>query len=182
MNLPTIINSQILPELSPELEDYLDGFTESLGRYLNAPEQTQDIIDQAADAIDIIETSLIPADASRAGYWLAELGTLTASKADTTEGIARKISVYADMLEQPKWCFTKETLRLAATKFSWFPTFAEVNEFFNKMTAKHRWVLLKLKHVAETPRRRYANDGPTRLAGYAHKIIDENKKNNKPSM
>lgn len=115
--------------------------------------------DEAKRLLDIIET---PCPPHVAAQWLGQLGILTAGKM-TADDAKVRLSAYAAMLEHSVGCFTKASLRKAATKFTWFPSFAEVSAFLD---GELWW--LKAQHVRLE---RIANAAPPHRAPDAtHKV------------
>ena len=62
--------------------------------------------------------------------WLGSLGSLVAGQMPAAEATQR-LRAYVAMLDHPAFCFTADTLKDAARRFKWFPSFAEIAEFFD---------------------------------------------------
>lgn len=93
------------------------------------PEEIPDeLAAEARAALPGLETQMRAAPPGMARQWLASLGTLCAGRTPVNEAQV-KLAAYDGMLDYPGWCYTAETLKDAAQKFQWFPSFAEVNAF-----------------------------------------------------
>jgi len=137
-------------ELSAWLQGFVDvplGDGQQAARYFNAAPMTDEIKAEAARLAGLVEESLQRAPIALVSKWLARLGMLTASKDDTAAGVRVKVAAYADMLEQPAWCFTAETLKRAAAEFKWFPAFAEVKQFLDRQCEAERRFLTMLRRA-----------------------------------
>lgn len=62
--------------------------------------------------------------------WLATLGLLIAGKMDVEDVKMRLFAYSRLMIDIPPELLTERSLRKAALKFKWFPSFAELNDFF----------------------------------------------------
>lgn len=76
-----------------------------------------------------LQATLKPADKRLMAEWLASLGTLCAGQMSTEEA-KLKIGAYIDLLDMPTACFTRDTLRDAAGRFKFWPSFSEIVGMF----------------------------------------------------
>lgn len=79
--------------------------------------------------------------------WLIQFGTLVANNLSVADAKA-KISAYALDLAYPLVCFTDESRRAAAVKFTWFPSFSELAQFLDSIAAPARIKLDRLRKIA----------------------------------
>lgn len=103
----------------------------------------------AATAAAHLEQSLaVESDADGVAKWLGQLGILTAGKM-TADDARMRLAAYAALLEHPAGCFTKGSLKRAAVKFTWFPSFAEVSEFLDGEVWWIKAKIIRLRKIAE---------------------------------
>lgn len=63
--------------------------------------------------------------------WLVKLATLCAGKMDLNE-VRVRTEAYAEMLaDMPGYLFTQDSLKHAAERFNWFPSYAELREMLD---------------------------------------------------
>lgn len=105
---------------------------------------------EAQSALAAIDEALRPAPEPLVLRWLTALGTLTATKPDEADATG-KARAYATMLEYPASAFTKASLAVAARKFRWFPSFAEVCEHLEAETAETKRVRHQLRRLLAQP-------------------------------
>ncbi len=84
-----------------------------------------------------LRAHLAPADRERIASWLEALGRLVAKPATMTAAeAAAKVRAYAALLrDTPAGCFTADSLRAAARRFVWWPSFAEVASLLDGIAA-----------------------------------------------
>lgn len=71
--------------------------------------------------------------------WLATLGLLIAGKMDAEDVQMRLMAYSRLMIDIPPSLLTDKTLRAAALQFKWFPSFSELNDFFNAQRSYQRY-------------------------------------------
>jgi hypothetical protein len=119
--------------------------------------QSPAICEAALDELDRIERAINEHPTKRqVAEWLGQLGVLTAGKM-TADDARMRLAAYAGMLsDAPIGAFTRESLKRAARKFTWFPTFSEVSEFIDK---EHWWLKaqkIRLDRIVSDGRKREA--------------------------
>ena len=105
---------------------------------------------EAQSALAAVDEALKPAPEALALRWLTALGTLTATRTDEADATG-KARAYATMLEYPASAFTKASLGVAARKFRWFPSFAELCEHLEAETAEAKRLRHQLRRVLALP-------------------------------
>jgi hypothetical protein len=105
---------------------------------------------EAQSALAAVDEALKPAPEALALRWLTALGTLTATRTDEADATG-KARAYATMLEYPASAFTKSSLGVAARKFRWFPSFAELCEHLEAETAETKRLRHQLRRVMALP-------------------------------
>lgn len=90
---------------------------------------------------------MFPAPRQTATKWLAALGVCCAGQM-TAEDVRMKLKVYGDLLTQPDFVYTQESLRAAASMFRWFPSFAELDEFLGKQGEEIRRLNFRLTEIS----------------------------------
>ncbi len=86
---------------------------------------------EAKAALTAAKAALEPPARATVGKWLAGLGMLAAGKTDAATASA-KLAAYARFLDHPAACFTEASLKAAARRFKWFPSFAEIAQFLDE--------------------------------------------------
>lgn len=117
------------------------------GKWL-PPMATPDNRAIASQALALIETKFEPANPDGVRRWLQMLGTMTAGKTSAAEAHT-KVELFAGMLDFPAGCYSKATLKAAAEKFSWFPSYAELHAFLteeNRRMFKDKFRLEQIAH------------------------------------
>ena len=99
------------------------------------------------------EAAIHPAPRDLALKWLASLGVLTAGKMGA-EDARLKASAYLGLLDYPASCYTEDTLRAAATLFTWFPSYSELAGFLDARAREPRDLAYRLRRIAEGPKPR----------------------------
>lgn len=94
------------------------------------------------------EAALKPADVADVRKWLASLGLLCAGQMSASDA-KLKLAAYAPLLDQPACCYTQDTLREAGKRFTWFPSFAELNAFLEEYAAPLKTMRDRLRKLAE---------------------------------
>ncbi|MFC5353525.1 hypothetical protein [Azospirillum himalayense] len=74
---------------------------------------------------------------SRVRQWLLDLAPLVAVSISASDA-AQKLDAYVGMLEYPAAVYTKASLAKAARRFKFFPTFAELADFFDGQLSEVR--------------------------------------------
>lgn len=89
-----------------------------------------------------------PPSRDLARKWLSSLGTLTAGRMPAEEARSKLIA-YSEFFDHPSGAFTKETLRLAAKEFKWFPSFSELSTFLDEQSVPIRNERDRIKAIAD---------------------------------
>lgn len=84
--------------------------------------------------------------------WLASLGLLCAGST-AAEDAKAKILAYAGLLEFPGACYTKDSLRSAAERFKWLPSYAELHAFLSEIAAPLEEMFRRVGVVSRMPLR-----------------------------
>ena len=137
-----------MPTPSAELANWLR-FERDHGRATNAPPMDSACRAEAARLVRSVEASLVQAPATLKCEWLARLAMVCAGKNESEAAIRAKVAAYADMLDHPAWVFNAQTLKEAAARFMWFPSFAEVKGFLDERCASERRFLASLRKAAD---------------------------------
>lgn len=66
------------------------------------------------------------------GWLTCLMSAIPPRRGETRESLAAQLSLYVDSLEDEAGLMTKQSLIEATRKFKWFPTVAELVEFFNE--------------------------------------------------
>ena len=93
---------------------------------------------------------MFPAPRQTATKWIVALGACTAGQM-SADDVKMKVKVYADLLDEPEFAYTKESLKAAATKFKWFPSFAELQEFLECQGGEIRRLNRRLVAISTLP-------------------------------
>jgi hypothetical protein len=99
------------------------------------------------------EAATAPAPRRLAQQWLGSLGVLTAGKM-AAKDTQLKASAYVGLLDYPPCCYTENSLRQAASLFTWFPSYSELAGFLDGRAREPRELVRRLKRIAEGPRKR----------------------------
>lgn len=86
--------------------------------------------EEAEGLLGRLQAQLRPADKRVVADWLASLGTLCAGQMSAEEA-RMKVSAYADLIDLPAPCFTRATLREAAARFKFWPSYSEICQLFS---------------------------------------------------
>lgn len=78
--------------------------------------------------------------------WLTSLGALVAANITVADARAR-LTAYVGMLEYPSACYTKASLRKAARRFKFFPTYGELTDFLDAQLAEIRTKRQRLQAI-----------------------------------
>jgi hypothetical protein len=97
-----------------------------------------------------LDAALKPAERQLVKDWLLALGTLCAGQMSAADA-KTKIAGYAGLLEHPPLCFTRETLRDAARRFKWWPSFAEIAAFLDEIARPTRHLRARVKALTDLP-------------------------------
>ena len=108
---------------------------------------------EAEAQLALVLAAIQPAPRDLALKWLASLGVLTAGKM-AAEDARLKASAYLGLLDYPPCCYTEETLRDAATLFTWFPSYSELAGFLDARAREPRDMAYRLRRIAEGPPKR----------------------------
>lgn len=109
---------------------------------------TAEMIAEAKKSLPMIEHQLRPAAKETVSKWLANLGLLCAGQMPANDA-KMKVAAYLPHIAQPECSFTAESLKAAGQKFSWFPSFAEVNAFLDEQCVDIRIVRQRLIDMAK---------------------------------
>ena len=91
---------------------------------------TREISDEAVELVSACDEALRPAGHDTVIKWLSALGSVSASASSDSTDVKIKISAYANVMDFPPMCYTHGTVKRAARKFKFFPTVAELSNFF----------------------------------------------------
>lgn len=91
---------------------------------------TQEISDEANALVIACDDALRPAGYDTMIKWLSALGAVSASPSSDSTDVKIRMSAYANVMDFPPMCYTQGTLKRAARKFKFFPTVAELSNFF----------------------------------------------------
>lgn len=94
------------------------------GQWIEPP-STPALVAQAKAVLADYGKRMEPAGHDAKQQWLEQLGVLCAGRM-TADEARLKTTGYASLLDHEAGCFTRSSLKLLASKFSWFPSFAEV--------------------------------------------------------
>lgn len=99
-----------------------------------------------------------PAETDTVKGWLIALGNVVASSsALTPEDVEVKVSAFLSLLEDyPAGVFTKATLKRAAQRFTFFPSFGELSKLLDEEEAALNVRRDRLRRIADGARRREA--------------------------
>lgn len=103
-------------------------------------------ITEARALVPALTDQLTPAREGVRLQWLAQLGILVAGVMSSGDAKA-KAQAYAPALDYPALCFTTETKIEAARRFKWFPSFAELAEFFDEICKPRREQLQRVRAI-----------------------------------
>jgi hypothetical protein len=109
---------------------------------------TPELIATAEAHIAPYEAALRPAGPDAIRKWLVTLGTLCAGKT-SIEDASVKVRAYVGLLDVPVCALTRESLIEAGRKFTWFPSFAEVEAFLTEKASFKRRMLARHKAIVE---------------------------------
>lgn len=104
------------------------------------------IIEEANCFLEATRGFMFPAPRKDVVTWMAALGACVAGQMPADD-VKMKLKVYADLNQQPAFCFTKDTLRAAARKFQWFPSYAELDAFLEGQGEEYRRMHYRLLHI-----------------------------------
>ena len=85
---------------------------------------------------------LLPATSELRLQWIASLGSVTASR-NQTEAAQTVANLEALLPDYPVACFTRETLRQAARRFQFMPSYQELEAFLNLIATAERYMARK---------------------------------------
>ena len=108
---------------------------------------TQAVRDEAERLLASCNAALRPAERDTVTRWLLALGPLVAGNMPLEDARTR-IAGYVSVIDAPPMCFTKATLRNAASRFKWFPSVAELSTMFDEITAQTRDTRFRAGRVA----------------------------------
>jgi len=113
------------------------------------------IVDEAKRAAQALERALRPAGAEIKGRWLSQLAQLVAPGRDSAPDMLARINAMARDLDHPPLCFDDETRIIAARKFTFFPSFAELAGLLDGIRQPYRNRLGRLRRLgpAQQPER-----------------------------
>lgn len=107
-------------------------------------------IAEAEKYLSEIRGVMFPAPRQTVTKWLAALVLCSAGNMPT-EDIKLKLKLYADLLTEPEFCYSKETLKAAASQFRWFPAFSELQEFLSGQGEDIRRLNHRLTEIVSLP-------------------------------
>ena len=111
------------------------------------PVITEEIQAQASIALAQMEDTPDATDADKA-KWVGSLMTLCTGRKEVGD-VKAKIVGYSAMIEYPEFVFTKSSLARAATKFTWFPAYAELVEFLDSEVSEYRTIIRRLTSIVD---------------------------------
>ena len=153
---PATDSSLSLPKLSPTLSTAISLY-EDESRWTLPKGLTAETIEEAKRALPGAEELMKPAAPKIVVKWLTALGIHCAGTIKEVEAEAR-VAAYGRTLADlaaPACFFTRSTLTAAATKFPFFPDFANLIDFLKEETQDIRRTAERLRKIAEaktTPR------------------------------
>jgi len=125
-----------------------DGDAYSVEALWRMPETiSQDLIEEARQAIPAAEAACQPAPKEALSKWLNSLGVLCAGRM-SAEDAAVKLQAYSAMLEVPASILNKHTLDEAARQFQWFPSYSEIAQFLDPRAAAKTKILDRVRRIA----------------------------------
>ena len=145
-----------LPSLPGKLEDLVSTKTKAVYRedgfdVVEVPWYPPKLNDaerkEAEDAYKVMAASLEPASDSLKQKWLATLGSLVAGNMPAIEAQAR-LKAFSVVWDVPACLLTKEALRASASRFKWFPSFAELDGFMKELEKPMRTREKRLRIMA----------------------------------
>jgi hypothetical protein len=107
--------------------------------------------DAAAVAVEGYKRLLEPARRELAAAWLGSLLVLCLPPAGAQGDVTVRIHAYVLHLQVPVWLYTPQAATQAARLFKWFPSFAEVYEFFERELAPIKVRLWRVEKIAAAP-------------------------------
>jgi len=120
---------------------------ESVGR---PQPPTTEVRNEAMRKLSEAEAVLVKASTETVRRWLLTLGALTAGKMSVRDAEV-KITAYQNFIDHPEKCFTEATLKSAARRFKWFPSFSEVSLFLDRECRDERVLARRLRNIADGP-------------------------------
>lgn len=103
--------------------------------------------DEANTVLEKARVALTPPTSQDVTKWLVALGLLVASK--MTEADARaKVAAFVPLIDHPAGCFTSDSLKRAAKRFDWWPSFKELSAFLDAEAKPCRDVVARLEILA----------------------------------
>lgn len=126
---------------------------------------------EAGRVLRILEPQTARADKGIVAKWLGSLGVLCAGQMSAADAKA-KLGAYSALLDYPAGCFTEASLRDAATRFKWFPAFAEVAEFLDEVAKPIRQKADRLAKIAGAP------DEPKAFAPAFRRLVPQRSESN----
>jgi len=111
--------------------------------------KSEEVKAEAERLLPKVRAALERADRGTMEKWLIALGNLVAGKTSVDEA-KMKIGAYSTMLDYPDRCFTDKTLRDAARKFRWFPSYSEVCELLDEEVVGLRRLARNLRRTVES--------------------------------
>lgn len=116
---------------------------------------TETIRHQAGAALAQWSERYAPAPDQAKRDWLVKLGLLVAGT--MTEADARvKSAALIDVIDHPSGCFTKHSLRRAAERFKFWPSFAELKELLDEELRRQRVFEIRLRALLAPPQQAIA--------------------------
>jgi hypothetical protein len=106
---------------------------------------------EAEQVLRTCDDWLRPASREHKAKWIVVLGTVTANRPEPTDDAGRRVEAYIGLLDASAACFSKETLQNAAKRFRWFPSVAELAEFFDEYSREVRQIRFMAQRVANAP-------------------------------
>jgi len=94
------------------------------------------------------QTVLTTAGLETVRKWLVALGNVTASAATEDEARVKVTAMLGLLDDYPAGCFTKSTLRHAASSFTFFPSFAELSKLLDGEAGRLRTRADRLRVIA----------------------------------
>jgi hypothetical protein len=109
------------------------------------PDITPEWIEEARRALPLVNQALQLASYQKRRTWVAKVGVLCTGK---TENARAKVDEYAELLEVPDIVLNAENLREAGRRFTYFPSFKDLDRFLSELADPIRQLKVRLEVIA----------------------------------
>lgn len=113
---------------------------------------SDDMRSEADTASRVLWRALRPSRIADVELWLASLGSLTASRKDADDADAAIRAMAGVLDDVPVAVLTQDTLRKAAKRFKWWPSYAELGEFLDAEKSVLERRLKRLRAIVDAPK------------------------------